>query len=166
MIRRAKLAEIPQILALTQACAQRMTEQGIEQWNEHYPSEAVLLKDVRRGELHVMDSSEGILGCIAVTTHMDQEYKAVKWLTPSGNNVYVHRLAVRPDHQGKGLARRLMDLAETLARSEGRISVRLDTFSKNERNQRFYRARGYQKLEAVYFPQQSPHPFFCYELLL
>ncbi len=166
MIRPAKLAEIPEILALTKACAQSMTEQGIEQWNEHYPSEAAFLRDVQRGELHVIDSPGGILGCISVSTLMDEEYKTVKWLTPNGNSVYVHRLAVLPDHQGKGLARRLMDLAETLARSEGRISVRLDTFSKNERNQRFYQARGYQRLEAVYFPNQSPHPFYCYELLL
>jgi ribosomal protein S18 acetylase RimI-like enzyme len=166
MIRPAKLAEIPEILSLTKACAQRMSDQGIEQWNEHYPSEAVFHNDIRRGELHVLDSPEGILGCIAISILIDEEYKAVQWLTPNGNSVYIHRLAVRPDQQGKGLARRLMDRAEILARSDRRNSVRLDTFSKNERNQRFYEARGYQRLETVYFPKQSPYPFFCYELVL
>ncbi|MBT8264540.1 MAG: GNAT family N-acetyltransferase, partial [Muriicola sp.] len=59
----------------------------------------------------------------------------------------------------------LMDFAETYARENQFMSVRLDTFSKNERNQRFYEARGYQKLEEIYFPNQSKDPFYCYEFV-
>ncbi len=166
MIRPAKLGEIPQIMSLTRACALHMIEKGIEQWNDLYPSRDAFEKDHSRGELFIMEVSGRIQGCIAVSTLMDKEYKAVKWLTPNGNNVYIHRLAVHPELQGKGLARQLMDWAETRARSGKRLSVRLDTFSRNERNQRFYEARGYQKLEPVYFPKQSPYPFYCYELIL
>ncbi len=166
MIRTAKLGEIPRIMSLTRACAKHMTGMGIEQWNDHYPSENAFLNDLSRGELYLMDISEKIVGCITISTHMDDEYRPVKWLTPNGNNVYIHRLAVHPEHQGQGLARQLMDHAENMAKAENRLSVRLDTFSKNERNQRFYEARGYKKLEPVYFPKQSPHPFYCYELIL
>ena len=45
-------------------------------------------------------------------------------------------------------------------------SVRLDTFSKNLKNQKFYERRGYVKLESIYYPLQSDSPFYCYELLL
>ena len=166
MIRPAKLGEIPQILSLTRACAQHMRGLGIEQWNELYPSEKAFMNDIRREELYVLEDADKVIGCIAVSTQMDEEYKPVKWLTSDGNSVYVHRLAIHPDHQGKGFARQLMDRAENMARSANRISVRLDTFSKNKRNQRFYEARGYQKLGQIYFPNQSPHPFYCYELLL
>ena len=165
MIRPANLGEIPEIMRLTRACTRHMEAHGIAQWNEHYPSESAFRRDVGRSELYVLEN-KGIIGCIAVSTHMDDEYKAVEWLTPNLNNMYVHRLAVHPQHQGKGFARQLMDRAEDLARAADCISVRLDTFSRNERNQRFYEARGYRKLEAVYFPNQSPHPFYCYELLL
>jgi ribosomal protein S18 acetylase RimI-like enzyme len=97
---------------------------------------------------------------------MDEEYASVQWLTPNKNNLYIHRLAVLPDLQGKGKARLLMDEAERKARDEQAASIRLDTFSENKRNQRFYEARGYQKLGAIYFPKQSIHPFYCYELVL
>jgi ribosomal protein S18 acetylase RimI-like enzyme len=166
MIRPAKLGEIPQIMGLTKACTRHMNEQGILQWNEDYPSEDAFSRDVGRTELLVMENGGSIIGCIAVSTLMDEEYKSVRWLTPNGRNMYVHRLAVHPDHQGKGYARQLMDKAENMARSARFISVRLDTFSKNVRNQRFYEARGYQKLEPIYFPKQSQHPFYCYELVL
>nr|WP_316931595.1 hypothetical protein [Flavimarina sp. Hel_I_48] len=59
-----------------------------------------------------------------------------------------------------------MFFAENLAKEGNFQSVRLDTFSQNERNQKFYEKRGYQKLGAIYFLKQSKHPFYCYELPL
>lgn len=166
MIRPAKIGEIHQIMTITKACARHMRVQGIEQWNDHYPSQEIFKNDIERGELYVKKIDGHIIGCICITTVMDEEYFPVKWLTPNEINLYVHRLAIHPDFQGKGYARQLMDKAEKMARAKNYTSVRLDTFSKNKRNQRFYEARGYKKLESIYFPKQSPHPFYCYELIL
>jgi len=59
-----------------------------------------------------------------------------------------------------------MNFAEKYARDNNFTSVRLDTFSQNKRNQKFYETRGYQRLGDIYFPKQSKHPFHCYELKL
>lgn len=166
MIRRAKLSEISDILAITRACALHMQEIGIFQWNEHYPSEQAFIKDLEREELYVLSDQAKVIGAIVASTHMDDEYIPIQWLTENGNNVYVHRLCVHPDHQGKGYAQRLMDFAENYAKANSFDSVRLDTFSQNKRNQKFYERRGYQKLGDIFFPKQSEHPFHCYELLL
>lgn len=166
MIRPAKISEIPDILTITQACAIKMQKNGIFQWNEHYPSKEAFVKDIEREELFVIEENDTILGTVVISTLMDEEYKPIKWLTPNGNNTYIHRLSVHPDHQGKGLAQKMMDYAESFSKENGFLSVRLDTFSKNKRNQRFYEQRGYQKLGDVFFPKQSEHPFHCYELVL
>ena len=166
MIRRAKISEIPDILTITQACAKKMQENGIFQWNEHYPSKEAFQKDIDRGELFVMEEKNTVQGTIVISTVMDEEYKPIQWLTPNGNSVYIHRLSVHPNLQGKGLAQQMMDFAENHAREHRFVSVRLDTFSQNKRNQRFYEQRGYQKLGDIYFPKQSMHPFHCYELVL
>jgi ribosomal protein S18 acetylase RimI-like enzyme len=97
---------------------------------------------------------------------MDPEYREVRWLTANSNNRYIHRLAVHPEFQGKGHARQLMLFAETMAKKAGVVSIRLDTFSQNQKNQRFYLQRGYKKLGDIYFPLQSKQPFHCYELVL
>ncbi|SDE96915.1 Acetyltransferase (GNAT) family protein [Pricia antarctica] len=166
MIRQGKIFEIPEILAITAACSKHMIEKDIFQWNQHYPSKQIFEKDVDRSELYVLEMAGQIIGTIVVSIHRDDEYAQVDWLTPNKDNIYVHRLAVHPDFQGKGFARKLMDFAEKHAREKGCLSVRLDTFSKNQRNQRFYEARGYQKLGDIIFPKQSEHPFHCYELVL
>ncbi|MBB5266739.1 ribosomal protein S18 acetylase RimI-like enzyme [Algibacter amylolyticus] len=106
-----------------------------------------------------------IIGSITISTFMDTEYQPISWLTEN-NNIYIHRLAVHPNYQGKGYAQQLMDFAELYPRQNKYASVRLDTFSQNKRNHKFYELRGYQKLGDIYFPKQSSYPFHCYELVL
>ena len=153
-------------MTLTKACARHMSDRGIFQWNEYYPSAEVFKNDIENDELFVLEIQNDLIGVVAITTTMDEDYSAVKWLTPNKNNVYIHRLAVHPNHQGNGYAQKLMAFAESRARQSNFRSVRLDTFSQNKKNQRFYEQRGYTKLEDIYIPLQSEHPFHCYELVL
>ncbi|WP_047417463.1 GNAT family N-acetyltransferase [Cellulophaga sp. Hel_I_12] len=166
MIRAAKISEITDILTITKACAKKMANAGIYQWNEQYPSKIVFEKDIERKELFVFEKSSKIIGVIVISTFMDEEYKAIKWLSSQGKAIYIHRLAIHPDFQSQGYAQQLMNFAENYARENSFTSVRLDTFSENIKNQQFYNHRGYQKLEAIYFPRQSDSPFYCYELLV
>ncbi len=154
MIRHAKISEITDILNITKACALKMQENGIFQWNEHYPSEATFVRDVERDELYVIEENGSVLGAVVISTYMDEEYVPIQWLTPNGNSTYIHRLCVHPGHQGKGLAQQLMDYAENHSKKHGFVSVRLDTFSQNHRNQRFYEQRGYQNWVTSSFPNK------------
>lgn len=166
MIRKATLKDIDSIMPITKACGRHMISQGIFQWNDYYPNRTAFEIDVDRNELYVIEIDENIIGCIVISTLKDDEYFDVDWITPSDNSIYVHRLAIHPKYQGQGLAQQLMDFAEGWARNHGFESIRLDTFSKNKRNQKFYELRGYQKLSDIYFPKQSEYPFHCYELLI
>lgn len=166
MIRKATLNDIDQIMSITKACASFMIDKNIFQWNEHYPSRTAFENDVNRNELYVLEVENKVNGCVVISTLMDKEYVPIQWLTPNDNNIYIHRLAIHPNYQGKGLAQQLMGFAEIYAKENKFDSVRLDTFSQNTRNQKFYELRGYQKLSSIYFPKQSEHPFYCYELVL
>ena len=167
MIRLAKKEEIDKIVAITRACASKMIVNGIHQWNEQYPSREAFEHDVKRKELYVLEDYGNISGCIVISTFKDLIYNEVKWLTENDKpSLYIHRLAVHPNNQGQGIAQKLMLYAENWAKEGDFQSVRLDTFSHNTRNNRFYKQRGYHKLGNVYFPKQSKHPFYCYELPL
>lgn len=166
MIRKGAVADIKNILKVTKACAAFMITKNIFQWNEYYPNKKPFINDANRGELYVLEIENEIIGCVTVSTIMDEEYIPISWLTPNEKNIYIHRLAVHPNQQGKGFAQQLMQFAEDYARKNNYQSVRLDTFSQNKRNQKFYELRGYKKLGDIYFPKQSEHPFHCYELVL
>ncbi len=166
MICKATLSDIPSVLNLTKACAAAMRAQGIFQWNATYPNQDVFIQDVEREELFVLKVNARIVGCIVSSKRMDDEYKAMKWLTTDRHNLYIHRLAVHPEFQGLGYAQQLMCFVEQQAVTHKYQSIRLDTFSKNKRNQKFYELRGYKKLGDIHFPNQSDYPFHCYELVL
>lgn len=165
-IRKASKNNIDSLLEITLACGKALADNNIYQWNEQYPSKEAFETDFKRGELYVLEVENIIIGCITVSTFMDEEYKTVDWLTKNENNIYIHRLAVHPNHQGKGYAQTLMTFAENFARENNYQSVRLDTFSQNPRNLQFYSKRGYLKTGEIYFPRIKDFSFHCFELIL
>ena len=167
MIKPALTEDLTEIKRLTERCAQAMADKGIYQWNEHYPSKEKLAADIKKNELYKLTNAENeIMGIIVLSPEMDSEYVPIKWLTKNENNIYVHRLATDPIFWGLGNGKKLMDFAEDFAKNHNYNSVRLDTFSQNKRNHRFYESRGYKRLGDIFFPKQSEHPFHCYELVL
>jgi ribosomal protein S18 acetylase RimI-like enzyme len=141
-----------------------MISENIYQWNEFYPSIEVFEKDLDSESLYVIEYKKNIIGCISISDYKDIEYENIAWKTED-HNIYIHRLAVLPEFQGMGYAQKMMSYAEDYARKKLYYSVRLDTFSKNLKNQKFYEQRGYIKLGEIYFPKQSKYPFYCYELI-
>lgn len=166
MIREATVGDLDAILEITKSCAKKLVSKNIFQWNDYYPNRNAFENDLCNKWLYVTIKERKVIGSVCISDLMDDEYAAVKWLTANNNNIYIHRLAVDPVHQGVGYAQKMMSFAEEFAKKNKYKSIRLDTFSKNIKNQRFYEQRGYKKLGDIFFPNQSVHPFYCYELLL
>ncbi|WP_340076958.1 GNAT family N-acetyltransferase [Leptobacterium sp. I13] len=165
-IRLAEKNDLNALVSIARSCDSYMRSKGIFQWTDDYPSLEAFENDLKRHELYILEFNNSIIGCITVSTYMDNVYQPVKWLTPNYKNIYIHRLAIQPKEQGKGYAQKLMNYAEKYAITNGFQSIRLDTFSKNPKNCAFYETRGYTRLEEIYFPLQSEYPFYCYELIL
>jgi|TARA_Y100000816_G_C25927953_1_gene483878 ribosomal protein S18 acetylase RimI-like enzyme len=165
-IKLAKLCDLDRVKEIAEACAKKMIEDNIFQWNENYPSKEIFREDIKNNALFVARINSEIVGCIMLSSYKDDVYKNVKWISEDNNNLYIHRLAVHPRFQKKGIARKMMEYAEAFAKSKNHKSIRLDTFSKNHRNNKFYKLRGYIKLDDVFFPNQSVFPFHCYEKLI
>ncbi|MFD2880470.1 GNAT family N-acetyltransferase [Paenibacillus rhizoplanae] len=72
-----------------------------------------------------------------------------------GPHLIMHRLAVHPEIQGKGIARRLIAFAEEFARSSGYRSIRLDTYAKNDRVLKLYPSLGYLQRGEIRFPGRT-----------
>tara|TARA_S200000501_G_scaffold191116_1_gene179952 strand:- start:26691 stop:27191 length:501 start_codon:yes stop_codon:yes gene_type:complete len=166
MIRLGITSDINSVLNITKACGLHMVDNDILQWNENYPDKASFVNDIEKKELYVYHNNGRVVACISLCNKMDDVYESVNWKTINKNNLYIHRLAVHPEFQRKGLGKSLMDFAENYAKDNKYISVRLDTFSENKRNLKFYESRGYHRLGKIYFLKQSVFPFYCYELIL
>ena len=165
-IKKAIIENIDSIMEIVAKCTQHMIYKGIFQWNDNYPARETFLKDIEDENLYVIFKKDKIIGCVSFCNKMDEFYEKVEWISDSKNNVYVHRLAITPIEQGNGYSKILMNYIEKESKIRNVDSIRLDTFSVNEKNNKLYEGLGYKKLGQIYFRKQSDYPFNCYEKLL
>lgn len=110
----------------------------------------------------MFEEGDKTVGVIAINEIQDEEYKSIHWQNNDGKILVIHRLAIHPRSQKRGLAKQLMDFAEDYAVTNNYSSVRLDAYSGNQRVLRFYENRDYKKQGEVFFPKRIL-PFYCYE---
>lgn len=166
-IRLAKLSEVDELVRLTLSCGEHLRTLGISQWSADYPNKEIISADISKKQLFVLTENSVPQAIVVLNEVSDPEYADVKWLTPkTSKNLFVHRLATNPKSQGKGYARKLMDFAENYARENNYDSIRLDTFSQNLRNQKFYDARGYHNLGELWLSYKNDFPYIAYELIV
>ena len=166
MLEKGKVTEIESIITLTKSCGKHLRDNGIDQWDENYPDLKSIMSDIKTETLFTYKINNELVGIVVLNEIQDPEYAEINWRTPiDSKNLVVHRLAVSPNHQGKGIARKIMDFAEQFAVKNNYDSIRLDTFSQNHRNQKFYLNRGYKELGPVFLSYKKDHPYICYDML-
>lgn len=143
MIRLATETDLPALLRLISRVVPVMRASGNLQWDAAYPNGEVFLEDIRRQQLWVAEADGQIAGVAALTTDQDAEYAQLGW-DLSEEAIVTHRLAVDPGFQGRGIARALLQQAETVAEERGIEVLRVDTNTENRATQQLFPRLGYQ----------------------
>ncbi|MBD5494215.1 MAG: GNAT family N-acetyltransferase [Lachnospiraceae bacterium] len=147
--RQALADDIQDIETLITKAIAHMKENGIEQWDELYPTKDDFMDDIRNNQLTVGCIENQIAVVFTINQAYDEEYENGKWKEPEKSFNVVHRLCVHPKFQNMGIARQAMDYIEKQTLSEGKRAVRLDVYSKNTYANKLYLGRGYQKVGEV-----------------
>ena len=71
IFRRAEPEDLPCLLDLYLGSIELMRFQGIDQWDDVYPSEDVLMQDIANRELYVLEDDDGLAASIVLNE--DQE---------------------------------------------------------------------------------------------
>jgi N-acetylglutamate synthase-like GNAT family acetyltransferase len=161
-IRLATLTDIPSIMQLIGELVPVMQAAGNFQWDDAYPNPEVFENDIALKRLWVADAGNSIAGIAALTTDQEPEYADADW-DPTETAIVVHRLAVSINHQGKGVASKLMQQAELVARGQGINVLRVDTNSTNPAAQQLFPKLGYVYAGEIGLGFRPGMRFFCYE---
>lgn len=149
-------------MELVKAVVPLMNAAGNWQWDDTYPNPAVFEKDISLNQLWLADLAGDIAGIAAITTDQDAEYAQVGW-DLNETAIVTHRLAVSPDHQGKGIAVALMEQAEKVAVNRHITVLRVDTNSRNEATQKLFPKLGYTYAGEIDLAFRPGLRFYCYE---
>jgi GNAT superfamily N-acetyltransferase len=87
--------------------------------------------DVTHGALLLAEIDGALVGCL--------------FARPKGDALYIGKLAVRPDRQGRGIGRALVDAARAEARTRGLAALELQTRVELTENHRTFARWGFVK---------------------
>jgi len=139
-----------------------MRAAGNFQWGDDYPNPEVFTRDIALNQLWVAEIDDHLVGVSAITTDQDPEYADAGW-DINEKAIVTHRLAVDPDCQGMGIAKKLMLQAEIVAKAAGTNILRVDTNSENMATQALFPKLGYIFSGEISLPKRPGLRFLCYE---
>lgn len=139
------------VMEIFDAAKRRMSDEGIDQWDELYPAVCDVSKDIKDGTLMLVKQGKKLVAVYTLNKAQDTAYKFGQFKDASDNFMVLHRLCVKPQYQGAGIAARILKHIDELAVKEGFSSIRLDVFTKNPRAVRLYENAGYCHAGDAYF---------------
>jgi RimJ/RimL family protein N-acetyltransferase len=152
IIRKAKVQDLSVILEIYEIARQFMREHGNPyQWSGYgYPSEELLLDDIEKGQLYVLESVDGIEGVFMFNEGPDSTYLKIdgEWLNAEPYSV-IHRIASRG--RKKGVLKCAVQFATDRA-----TNIKIDTHEQNTVMQNALSRLGFKKCGIIYLENGDP----------
>ncbi|MDS1002474.1 MULTISPECIES: GNAT family N-acetyltransferase [Clostridium] len=164
-LRLAKENDLILIMEMISIVKKHMIENGNDQWDGAYPDQDTLKKDIIDENLYTIIEENNCMAIIVINKFQAPEYESIHWKLNDNSPLVVHRLAVNPKFQGKGIAKTIMSFVDEKARKLNCKSIRLDTYSKNKVAINLYKKLGYSIVGEVYF-RGKENPFKCFEKII
>jgi ribosomal protein S18 acetylase RimI-like enzyme len=158
--------DLKQLRDIYEACSNDLLNKGLQQWDATYPNESHISYHIKEREMYVYKKDGTIVGAIVLNESQSPEWEAINW--QSSNPFIIHMLCVDPTLQNGGVGKKLVQFAEKIAIEQGYQSIRLDSFSKNEKSLAFYRKAGYNDVGSITFTnkQEGDDRYICFEKVL
>lgn len=160
-IRRATMKDLDQMMEIIQQAQKYMAELKIDQWKGGYPNRELLVEDVKKNACIVwVEDEELICGMMTLLFEEEPSYRKLsggEWKTPEPYAV-IHRLAVREEYRGTGLAAEAFICAENLCREKEVYSLRIDTHTDNKPMRKRLEKMGYRSCGIVCYYKNNGEP--------
>ena len=135
-LRQATADDRDTILSIVRSAQLSLYESGVDQWQDGYPSAAVIDEDINSRNGHVIETDRGDIaayGAIVTTGEPAYEHLQDGAWHHDGRYITIHRLCVAADYRRQGFATAFFRYAMQVGRHNGIDIVRVDTHADNMR---------------------------------
>jgi len=165
IIRKAKKEDLNAIMETYASCVKGMIELGIDQWDESYPNRKIIENDILEQNYYVGIINQEIISGVKIDQIQDPTYSDINWEDKKNNFIVVHRLCSKTKVWDKGIGKKMMKYAESIAKQINCNSIRLDTYINNPKAMKFYEKIGYKRLGSINL-KPNKDIYYCYEKIL
>lgn len=144
--RHAAIDDIPVIMQAIADAKKSLKRHRVDQWQGHYPDEALIRSDIERGEIYVTLHGDEVSGFFVLSEEPEEAYEHItdgKWSNDNPHTVW-HRSAVCSKYRGSGMAQFMEKCVEAETKSFGIKYIRVDTHKKNKSMQKLLRDSGFR----------------------
>ncbi len=147
--------DLPAVMRIIADAQGDFRARGIDQWQNGYPNEQVIRRDIARGESYVVcNEAVEIVATAMITFAPDPNYEVIydgEWLAPDAQcYATIHRIAVDLSARGQGIAEWIVRQTERMCRKRGADSLRIDTHRDNRSMQRVAEKNGMTLCGTIY----------------
>ena len=158
MIRTAKLEDLEEIISVYDFARNFMIESGNPtQWAGGYPQREMLVDDIDKEQLFVVEEDGEITGVFAYMGGRDETYAYIEdgaWLSDDEYKT-IHRVAASKN--GKGIMKKICDYCK-----EDFDNLRIDTHDDNKKMQHLIEKNGFIRCGIIYVYDGSPRIAYQY----
>ena len=126
--------DIENIMGLIADAQNWFRKQGIDQWQDGYPTRDIISSDVQGGVNYVIEYNGVTVATAVISFTGEPTYLKIKGKGWQNGNPYavVHRIAVADKYRRMGIAKELLYFAEELCAERGVSDIRIDTHIDNK----------------------------------
>lgn len=151
-IRLASLNDMIQVMKIREDAVRLLKDSNIDQWQYEYPSIYDFIEDINQNQLYVVEKN-GVIVCFGVLSLKNEPSYSYVFDGPGWSKdepyMVIHRLAMKSDYQGQGIAKYILECFEKIALENNIYQLRIDTHKANFRTNKLFRSLGYQQIGKI-----------------
>ena len=107
IIRKANKTDLDNIMLMYKSCVKGMIANDIDQWDDTYPNDRVIMEDLIAQTYFVAIENNIIIGGINIDEDQDKTYLDIEWEDTTDSFLVVHRLAVKEEFWQKKIGKKI-----------------------------------------------------------
>lgn len=151
--RKTTIEDISSVLEIIQQAQEYLKWKNIDQWQNGYPNADSVIKDIQNGYSYVIEENRTVIGTMAIVFDGEPTYEHIyegEWKTTSTLYATLHRVAVRKEWKGKGIARKMVTEVALMCQEHNIGSIRMDTHRDNYSMQSMMKKNGFVYCGIIY----------------
>lgn len=161
-LRKSRENDLKYIIEIINEAKEFLKESKIDQWQQGYPNEEVILKDIENQHSYVLEDDNKIIGTVALSFDGEETYDLIydgKWIS---NNEYavIHRIATSRRYNIKGTGTEIIKSIEKICKDKGIKSIKIDTHEENLVMQKLLNKNDFKYCGVIYLEDKAKRVAF------
>lgn len=152
-IRPSVKADLDVIMCILGEARESIGRLGIDQWQYGYPTRDIVREDVLHGRSYVVEDEDGVCAVFSVIDDGEPTYRKIysgRWMNEDAPYLALHRIAIRVQKRGRGLAEQIIGYIADMARQGGYSTIRVDTHQGNLPMRKMLEKNGFSYTGIIY----------------